>query len=143
MTDPKPATPRTDAFLAETRWDELGALRMAVSEKMGELEITLSAAQSALAHAQAALTDPASVPSARIIDEMVRNYDSSYTSFVLDYSIRHRKTLLGLPLSAEVDQRFEQLARQSLEEQRRIEAGDNLPFEAYRQRYLSEASIAS
>ena len=94
-----------------------------------------------LAHAQAALTDPGSVPSARVIDEMVRNYDSSYTSFVLDHSIRHRKTLLGLPLSTEVEQRFEQLARQSLEEQRRMEAADDVPFETYRQHYLSEGLL--
>jgi len=122
------------------------------SDVLGECEPiadALDAAQGGDAHrrsladAQAALRDPGSVPSARVIDEMVRNYDSSYTRFVLDHSVRHRKALLGLPLSAEVEQRFEQLARQSLEEQRRIEADDDLPFETYRQRYLSERSIAS
>jgi glutamate--cysteine ligase len=94
--------------------------------------------RAALADAQSALVDPRTVPSARVIEEMVRHYGSSYTSFVLDYSLRHRRELLALPLAGEVERRFERLAEQSLEEQRTMEALDDVPFETYRQRYLSE-----
>ncbi len=96
-----------------------------------------SAHARALADAQAALGNPDSVPSARILREMVERYDSSYTRFVLDHSLRHRKALLALPLAAEVEERYARLAEESLAAQQRIEASDDGPFEAYRQSYLS------
>jgi len=40
-----------------------------------------------------------------------------------------------------VGQRFEHLAEESLEEQRRIEAGDKVDFETFRQQYLSPALL--
>jgi glutamate--cysteine ligase len=91
----------------------------------------------AIAEASEALADPARVPSARVIESMVCNYDSSYTRFVLDHSLKHRAALLAQPFDEESARRFEQLARESLEEQRRIEAADNMSFEEYRQRYLT------
>ncbi len=96
----------------------------------------------ALKRAKEALSDPGSVPSARIVEEMVRSYDSSYTRFVLDHSLRHRRALLALPLSPQVEERYRQLAEHSLEEQRRMEASDDMPFESYRQRYLSQGLVA-
>jgi len=46
--------------------------------------------------------------------------------------------LLERPLAAEVEARHARLAAQSLEEQRRIEASDDVSFETYRQRYLGQ-----
>lgn len=91
----------------------------------------------ALAAAFAALGDSGTVPSARVLQSMSERHENSYTGFVLEQSLRHRDRLRGLPLAAEVAQRFAQLAQESLEERRRIEAADSVPFETFRQRYLS------
>jgi len=91
----------------------------------------------ALATAVARLHDPASTPSARALEVMQRDYDKSYTRFVLTQSIRHKDTITKLPLPAEVVERYERLARDSLAKQRAIEAADTLPFDAYLRQYLS------
>ncbi len=57
--------------------------------------------------------------------------------FVLAQSIAHQATLLGLPFPVDVQQRFERLAKQSLDEQRRIKANDRLSFEEWRRAYLA------
>lgn len=96
---------------------------------------------SALAWAAAALEDSAAVPSARMLAEMARDHDNSYTQFVLEQSLAHRETLRRLPYPAQVEARFAQLARESAEEQRRIEAADTLPFEEFRLRYLAPETL--
>jgi glutamate--cysteine ligase len=57
--------------------------------------------------------------------------------FVLAQSRAHRETIMGLPLPAEVASRFARMAEESLAEQRRVEAADNVAFETYRQQYLA------
>jgi len=84
-----------------------------------------------------AVRDPSQVPSARVLETMVRDYDSSYTRFVLEQSLKHRAALLALPFTEETAERFVRLAQESIEEQRRIEASDKVSFEEYRQRYLA------
>jgi glutamate--cysteine ligase len=95
----------------------------------------------ALAWAVAALRDPSAVPSARMLAEMARDHDNSYTRFVLEQSLAHRATLHSLPYPAPVEARFAQLARDSIEEQRRIEAADTLPFEEFRRVYLAPETL--
>jgi glutamate--cysteine ligase len=68
---------------------------------------------------------------------MARNHGDSYTRFALAHSLLHRGYLLGFPLPAEELARFARLAKESLEKQRGIEASDTMPFEIYRQQYLS------
>jgi glutamate--cysteine ligase len=51
--------------------------------------------------------------------------------------VQTRAKLLALPYSAAQQSRFAQLAQQSLQEQRDIEARDTMPFEHYRQQYIS------
>jgi glutamate--cysteine ligase len=92
--------------------------------------------QAALAHALAALEHPESLPSARVL-EAIEDCDGSYLRFVLQQSLRNRDALREWPLSPGVEARFKRLAQSSIDEQRAIEAADTLPFEAYRQRYLS------
>jgi glutamate--cysteine ligase len=96
-----------------------------------------SAYRSALSAAGDALADPASTRSARMLAEMGQTYDNSYVSFALAQSLHHRHALLDLPLAAEVESRYARMATDSLAAQRRIEAADNMPFESYRQQYLS------
>ena len=92
----------------------------------------------ALSAARAALGNPTATPSARMLSEMERTHDNSFPRFALAQSARHRSYLLELPLAAEVDAGYARMAEESLAAQRRIEAGDTMPFEIYRQQYLSQ-----
>jgi glutamate--cysteine ligase len=91
----------------------------------------------ALASAVTALNDPAATPSACVLESMARDHGNSYVRFVLAQSLAHRDVILELPFPAEIAERFARLADESVTEQRRIEAADTLPFEAYRQLYLA------
>jgi glutamate--cysteine ligase len=95
----------------------------------------------ALASAVTALREPASTPSARVLDAMARDYGNTYVHFVLAQSLAHRETILKLPFADDVAERFAQLAAESLARQRDIEAADTLPFDAFLQNYLSPASL--
>lgn len=96
-----------------------------------------NAHRAALDAAVAALSDPDSVPSARLLLAMAREYDNSYVRCALALSQRHAAALRALPLAADVETHFARLAAESIAEQRTIEAADDVPFETYRQRYLS------
>ena len=92
----------------------------------------------ALAAAGTAVADCASTPSARVIAEIAQTEDKSYLAFALAQSGRHRRALQELPLPAAVEARYARLAEESIATQRRIEAADSVPFEVYRQQYLSK-----
>jgi glutamate--cysteine ligase len=96
-----------------------------------------TAYRDALEAAVSALKDPETVPSARVLHAMARNHANSHVKFTLAESLSHRGTLLGIPLKADVEERFAQLARESIEKQKKIEASDRVDFETYRQRYLN------
>jgi len=96
-----------------------------------------SAHRDALAAAADALRTSSLTPSARVLQEMTENYASSFSRFALTRSLQYRTELLDLPLPPEAGSRFESMAADSLREQRRIEAADTMPFEIYRQKYLS------
>jgi glutamate--cysteine ligase len=95
----------------------------------------------AVAAAGAALDDPESVPSARVLHAMQRNHGGSYLRFVLAESLLHRGSLAGSPLPAELAARYDELARASLAEQRDIEASDRIDFETWRRQYLNPANL--
>ena len=95
----------------------------------------------ALAVAVAALNDPATTPSARVLRTMASDHGNSYTRFVLAQSLAHREAVLQLPFPAEVAARYARLAEQSLIAQHGIEAADTLPFETYRQLYLAPVRL--
>jgi glutamate--cysteine ligase len=94
-----------------------------------------------LAAAARALGDAASLPSAQVLQEIERAHGKSFPDFALARSRRHREDLMARPLGAEAEARHARLAARSLLEQRRIEAADDLSFEAYRQRYLGQALL--
>jgi glutamate--cysteine ligase len=100
------------------------------------------AAYSEAVHAAAArLADPSLTPSARVLHAMARNHDSQYVRFALAQSLLHAGTLRGLELPPQVERAFEEMARKSLAEQRRIEAADKHDFETYRQKYLAHDTL--
>ncbi|MCJ0762420.1 glutamate--cysteine ligase [Variovorax terrae] len=107
------------------------------------LAAALDAAQGGNAHgeavraAEAALRDAASLPSARVLAAMARDHGDSFIAFTRAQSEQTRRTLLTLPFSAEQQASHEALSRQSIADQKAIEAADTLPFEQYRQQYVS------
>jgi len=114
-----------------------------VLDECGPIAAALDAAhggaryRDALVAAGAALEDADRVPSARVLAAMAKDFDSSYVHFIRAQSERTKYTLRGMPFSGESEARFRSLAQQSIDAQRQIEAADTLPFEVYRERYLS------
>lgn len=96
----------------------------------------------ALAAALAGWRDPATLPSARVLDAMRRDHGGSYLGFTKAQSRTARQTLLEAPLDGAADARLQALAQRSLDEQKRIEAADRVPFETYRLDYLSAQRLA-
>jgi glutamate--cysteine ligase len=84
-----------------------------------------------------ALLQADSLPSARVLATMARDFDSSYVRFTRAQSVQTRNTLLALPWTAALQQQFEAMAETSVQRQRDIEAADTMPFEIYRQEYLA------
>ena len=95
----------------------------------------------ALASAVTALQDPATTPSARVLEAMARDHGNTYVRFVLAQSRAHRDTILALPFEGGVAERYARLAAASLTRQHDIEAADALPFDAFLRNYLSPASL--
>ena len=100
-----------------------------------------SAHTEALALAAQALREPASLPSARALDAMREAHGGSYAGFVKACSERTCRGLTQGPFPADVQARFERLARESVQEQQRIDSADTRPFEAFRQQYLSPRGL--
>jgi glutamate--cysteine ligase len=91
----------------------------------------------ALQHAAAALRDLPSLPSARMLEAITRDFDRSYTRFIVAQSQQTKNTMLERPLLAQEEARFLAIARESVEAQHRIEEADTMPFEIYRQTYVA------
>lgn len=86
--------------------------------------------------AGAVLQDAAALPSARVLAAMAA-HDNSFLRFTRERSQRTREKLLDLPWSAAQQVRFEAMADKSLADQKTIEMVDTLPFEIFRQEYVS------
>ncbi|HEY4066187.1 MAG TPA: glutamate--cysteine ligase [Burkholderiaceae bacterium] len=95
----------------------------------------------ALMSAWRLIDEPNAAPSARVLAAMASDFDSSFVAFTRAQSLHTRAELLALPYADQIQNRFTKLAQESVEEQRRIEAGDTLPFEIYRQQYLSASRL--
>jgi glutamate--cysteine ligase len=91
----------------------------------------------ALRGAQALLRQPDLLPSARVLAVMEKDFDNSFTAFGCAQSRQARAKILSLPFGVAQQAKFEALSRQSVLDQKAIEAADTLPFEAYRQQYVS------
>ncbi|MBI3156288.1 MAG: glutamate--cysteine ligase [Burkholderiales bacterium] len=87
--------------------------------------------------ARNALEDPARLPSARVLDEMGREHDMGFNAFARARSRAAGEALLALPWTPSEQSRFEACAGRSRREQAELEASESLPFEDYRQHYVS------
>jgi glutamate--cysteine ligase len=124
--------------MAEWGREILGACRPIASRLDGHLGAGYGDALSA---AIAALDSPESLPSARMLDAMVLEHGGSYSRFIQCESLRHANTLGGVEVPAAVQREFARLAQATLDEQRQLESGETLSFEAYRQKYLSPLGL--
>ena len=100
-----------------------------------------SAYREALGSALLAMRNCGQVPSARVLAAVTNDFNNSYISFTRAQSELARSALYKLPLPAERAACFQRMAQQSFEEQKSIEAADTVPFETYRQDYLSASSL--
>ena len=94
-----------------------------------------------VAAARLALQQPDTLPSARVLAVTRQDFESSFVKFVRAQSAQTQQSLLALPFSGELQARFEAMTRDSIAEQRKIEAADTTPFEIYRQEYVSSARL--
>ncbi len=91
----------------------------------------------ALEAAKVGLRDASTLPSARVLAAMAQDFDNSFVKFVRAQSEKTRAVFQGLPFSGERHAHFQALSEQSIAEQKKIEALDSMPFEVYRQQYVS------
>ena len=116
-------------------------------QQLGPIAATLDqldggqACREALAQAGARLQAPDTTPSARVLKAMAAEHGHCHTAFVAAMSRRTKAALLARPYAAAVDEHFTALARESVEEQKRQEAADTMPFEDFRLRYLSPEQL--
>lgn len=116
--------------------DELVPLAQALDALDGR-----DAHQAALARARAALLAPHTLPSARVLAAIRAGHGDSFVAFTRSQSRCIRDEILALPWSGAQQARYEALSAESVEAQKRIETADTLPFEIYRQEYVSPARL--
>lgn len=90
----------------------------------------------AVDQALALLSNPQSTPSARVLQAM-QPHGNRFTAFVAAQSEQTHQHLLALPWAGQDQARFEAMTTQSVAAQKAIEGADTMPFEVYRQQYLS------
>jgi glutamate--cysteine ligase len=95
----------------------------------------------AVARARASALAPDTLPSARVLAAIRHEHDDGFTAFTAARSEATHRWLLDLPWSEAEQARFEALSRQSLVDQKAIEDADTMPFEIYRQEYVSPARL--
>ncbi|HSV57967.1 MAG TPA: glutamate--cysteine ligase [Variovorax sp.] len=123
--------------VALTAWGEQ------IVEELGPIAAALDAAHGGTLHADAvreasaALRSPATLPSARVLEAMAQQHDNSFVSFVRAQSESTREFLMSLTWPEHDQAHFEQMTQDSIEAQKKIEESDTLPFEVYRQQYVS------
>ena len=91
----------------------------------------------ALAAATVGLNDASTLPSARVLAAMARDHDNSFVKFVRAQSEKTQAHFRALPFSSEQQMHFNRLSQQSIADQKKIEATDSMPFEMYREQYVS------
>ncbi len=91
----------------------------------------------ALAAARERLARPELLPSARVLAAITQDHGGSFIGFGCAQSRQTRQALLAQPLSPALAEQLAQASRESVQAQARIESLDSLPFEIYRQQYIS------
>ena len=80
-------------------------------------------------------------PSAHVLQELSQNYGNNFLDFMLAQTRRSHEGLLASPWSPELQQRYVQMAAESVQAQQQIEDADTLSFEEWRQRYMDPAIL--
>ena len=96
-----------------------------------------SGAASLSAATRAALSAPEQLPSARVLQAVQAAQGQSFKNFVAEQSHSTRDAFLMQPYPDALRDRYDHMAVASMEEQRRIERSDTMPFEEYRRQYVS------
>ena len=91
----------------------------------------------ALEQQHGAFENPDATPSARILAAM-REREQGFLEFTLDVSKAHHEYFRSMPLADAPAQELRELARQSLEQARTLEADAEPPFEDYLRAYFAE-----
>jgi glutamate--cysteine ligase len=86
---------------------------------------------------QALLDAPDMLPSARVLAAMARDHGNSFIGFGRAQSEQAKAKLLKLPYAGGLQARMEATALASVQEQAAVEAADTMPFELFRQQYVS------
>jgi glutamate--cysteine ligase len=84
-----------------------------------------------------AVREPDRTPSARMLAEMRDTHEGFY-DFARRMSQRHHNYFLGLPADGERFRVLEESVRRSLDEQRRLEESDDIPFNEFLRRYFAQ-----
>lgn len=95
----------------------------------------------AVQRARDRLLAPETLPSARVLHALREEHQDSFVAFALSRSHRIREELLALPWQADQQVRYESESAESMAAQKKIEASDTMPFEIYRQEYVSSARL--
>ena len=95
----------------------------------------------AVADALAAIGNPETLPSARVLQAIHNQYQGSFNAFVLAQSQATRAAALGAPVHTAQRARLVHLSAQSLADQAQIEASDSGTFDAFLDDYLSPARL--
>jgi glutamate--cysteine ligase len=113
-----------------------------IVEEMRPLAQQLDAAHGGALYAQAldaavqGLDQPDTLPSARVLEVMQKDFNGSFVAFVRAQSERLKRDTLAAPVSADKSERFKVLAEASWADQNKIEAADTMPFDVYLKTYL-------
>ncbi len=102
-----------------------------------------TAHQQALDAATAAIADPSRLPSAQVLAAMESDFGNSFIAFARHQSLKTRDMMLASPWSEAQQSHFEALSIESVTAQKKTEAADSLPFELYRQKYLSAERLTA
>ena len=116
--------------------DELQPLAQAMDAALGG-----TAYAQALAFARGRHAAPDTLPSARVLQAIRQEHADYFVGFVLAQSLRARENLLARPYPDALKAEYAALAAASVQQQSEIEAADTLPFEIYRQEYVSEKRL--
>ncbi|MPM94975.1 Glutamate--cysteine ligase [bioreactor metagenome] len=114
-----------------------------VLDECQPIAAALDAAEGSHAHADAlraarALFDaPENTPSAHVLRELSAQFDNNFIAFTRAHSQAAREELMNRPWSQEQQQRYVDMSAKSVAAQRAIEDADDMPFEAWRERYMS------
>ncbi|QIL69423.1 glutamate--cysteine ligase [Diaphorobacter sp. HDW4B] len=114
-----------------------------VLEECLPIAAALDAAEGSDAHAkalQAAIKlfqSPDSTPSAHVLRELTAQYDNNFIAFTSAHSQAARDALMNRPWTQAQQQRYVAMSDKSVAAQRAIEEADDMPFEAWRERYMS------